>query len=231
MCYDKKSSLTAWGIAYFFATMLFFRNRGDDRWISTFIFCYAFVQLLEAGMWKSIEDNDPKANDMYTRMVLIALWLQPIVLIIGKYVWGRKSPFLKFLNSDYTNLFLNIIFIGCILFLVDSLRRVFNPNLKFQALRGENGHLVWTEGFNPQKDKFENFWFINKKHPWLAQSVYAIGMFLPYLFMGNIGRTATLSSIVFFSLIYNYFKYYHTGEFSTMWCYHAIAMSIAAWFI
>jgi hypothetical protein len=231
MCYDKQSSLTAWAIAYVFATMLYFRNQGNDRWIAVFIFTYAFVQLLEAGMWKSIDENDNKTNDFYTRMMLIAIWMQPVVMMLGKFVWGRNTPFLKFLNPTYTNYLFNAIFIIVILFLLDSFRRVSDPSLKFQAYRGENGHLVWTEGFDPKIDTIDNFWFINKKHPWIAQLVYAIGIFLPLIFMTDFARTIMLGGIIFVSLIYNYFKYYHTGEFSTMWCYHSIAMSIAAWFI
>lgn len=216
MCYDKKSSIIAGIIAYMFAAAIYTRNEGYDRWIAIFIFTYSTVQFLEAGVWYSIETNNNRINDFVTRLLLIALWLQPIVMTLGAIYLGQNNKL---------NMMLRITLMLLFVFMSRSLIRVLDSNRCFESKVGENGHLLWTE-----QNKDPNH-FIDNYFPVTSKIIYIVGMFLPYMFMANSVRTFVMSGIVAVSLLYNYITYYHTGEFSSMWCYHAIAASVVSWFV
>jgi hypothetical protein len=222
MCYDKKSSLIAGTIAYLFAAAIYARNQGDDRWVAIFIFTYSTVQFLEAGVWHSIENNSSRGNDIFTRLLLIAIWMQPIVMSLCAIYLGQS-------RGTVLNVALRATLMLSVVFLFKSLLRVFDCNRHFESQIGENGHLAWTDQSGDPNH------FIDKQFPRISKTIYMVGMFLPYIFMPSFtafsARSLIMAATIAGSLIYNYVMYYHTGEFSSMWCYHAIAVAVMAYFV
>lgn len=127
MCYDVKTSLTAWGIAITIAVYLYIRNKNYDRWNSGFIIAFTTMQLVEAGLWST---HNKKLNEVLTRLVLMVLLFQPF---IQTYLGAQatKNTFLHLMSY----VFLGIIVYGLI--------ASANSSLNLRTTTGKNGHLVW----------------------------------------------------------------------------------------
>ena len=203
MCFSIESSLSAWATANVISVYLYCRNKNYDRWNAGFISTFTTIQLLEGGVWYSLENKKKSLNDLLTRLILIALLLQPLVQTYLGYT-HTKSAFLGILSY---------IFIGMLVW--GLLRVCKSPKGSFSSSVGPKGHLVWnsTESSN----------FIGGKNEVLSKIIpifYFIGISLPLFFMKNhkglpllivgIGTAA-------YSLLYASGK-----EFSSMWCFTAV---------
>jgi heme/copper-type cytochrome/quinol oxidase subunit 4 len=73
MCNDAKLALANWWILTFVAVMLWYRNASYDRVMSAFIFVLGLVQLIEYGIYNSMNE------DQGARILFIVLWLQCLV--------------------------------------------------------------------------------------------------------------------------------------------------------
>lgn len=60
--------------------MLWYRNNSYDRVISAFVFVLGMVQLIEYGIYNSMDENQG------ARLLFIVLWLQCLVLAVGVYM-------------------------------------------------------------------------------------------------------------------------------------------------
>src|SRR5579871_818740 len=80
MCNNAKISLANWWILTFIALMLWYRNISYDRIMAGFIFVLGFVQLIEYGIYNSMDENQG------ARMLFIVMWLQCLILVAGVYL-------------------------------------------------------------------------------------------------------------------------------------------------
>lgn len=203
MCYDTQSSIKAWIIANSLALFLYFRNRNYDRWNAGFIAVFSSIQLMEAGIWSSMPDNK-KSNEMYTKLILLILLLQPLAQTsLGAYY--TKEIVLQYIS---------FILLGILIW---GLVRVFTaPKGSFISTKGEKGHLVWN-------DKNEEGFFMGN---WFIVSMYFIGLFLPLVFAKEkkgLPLLLTGISTAIYSLMIA-----GKGEFSSLWCYYAVIYSVVA---
>lgn len=224
MCYDQRSSFISWIIGFVSGVLLFLRNGPNDRWISLFIITFTGIQLIEYNLWKSIDEKDKKHNERWTKIALLNLWAQSLSMTIGAFVWGKVTTG----NKMWFKL-LVIAFVFTLLFSIIAVNRVSQSPSNFKSFVGENGHLVWTEDYDPNVKSQHNFYFVNKQYPRFAQLIYMIGVMLPYLFMSQSSRAFYLASIVGLTSYFSYINFYETGEFSSMWCYYAVFYSLIAW--
>ncbi len=227
MCFDKDSSLLAWTLSYTIAIYLFYRNRNIDRWSAGFIICFATIQLLEAGLWStqehtSAKDHSKEINDLITRMILIALVCQPFFQTYLGYKFTDKAPAgIKQLLSILT-----FIFLGIILW---SFYRIGKSKPgEFSSAPGPRGHMIWTDAKSPN-----NFLGGNGIMGILTPILYFIGLFLPLCFAAYYSssmRPLLLLGVGIITAIYS-MKYAGGKEFSSYWCFSAVAYSIAALFV
>jgi len=132
MCFDVQSSLLAWSLALSIAFYLFFRNRGYDRWNAAFILTFTLIQLIEAGLWSSLDD--PRLNALLTEIVMLALLMQPVVQ--------------SFMSNLYEPNIASKILLGLSLAaFVWGLWKVYTYKKGFHTDVGPNGHLVWNLPF------------------------------------------------------------------------------------
>jgi hypothetical protein len=224
MCYDQRSSFIAWFVGFVSGLLLFFRNQGNDRWISMFILTFTGMQFIEFKLWRSIDYDKPEQNSKWTKIALLNVWGQAFVMSLGAMMWGKAAA-----NHKWLYTVMKLVFALVVLFSIDAFKRTLDTSLNFKSFVGPNGHLVWTQDYNPNIKSQHNFYIVNKRFSRFAQLIYVLGIFLPYLFMSQTTRAIWLFGTVFTTMLYNYINYYHTGEFSSMWCYHGVIYSLIAW--
>lgn len=215
MCFDVQSSLLAWSFMYSISIYLYFRDRNYDRWNAGFIMTLATIQLLEAGLWTSINRDKRGFNDILTKLVLLTLMSQPLVQsYLGyKYVSAEKRA--SEISSSILAM-MSWVFLGLLIW---ALFRVGSAKSgQFFTSVGPNGHLVWSDS---QSSSFIG-------GTWVA-ILYLAGLFIPLLFMKEwkgisliaIGIVTAVISILASS----------KGEFSSYWCYTTVIYSLIALFI
>lgn len=206
MCFDAQSSLLAWSLAYSISIYLYYRNQNYDRWNAMFIMTFANIQLLEAGIWQSLYDDQKELNDLFTRLILLTLIAQSLVQ--------------SYMGYAYTQQFL-LAAMSCVYgaLMVWSLIRIWKSTPgQFQTHVGPNGHLVWTDG--DAAGLLGGFWIA---------AIYIAGLFVPLLFMKeHKGLPLLLVGVV--TAIYSFMSS-SQGEFGSYWCYMAVAYAIAALFV
>ena len=201
MCYDTKSSLISWAIASFICVYLYFRNRGYDRWNAAFIMTLSTIQLLEAGLWISMDKKDENMNEILTKLTLIVLFMQPLVKNYAGYVYTQNDILA----------FTSWIFIGILIW--SWIKVLCAQKGRFFTNLGPTGHLVWND------TKSENF----LGGRWMLIA-YLTGLFIPLLLMKTwkgymlimIGVSAVLLSLAMTQ----------GGEISRYWCYTTVLYSI-----
>ena len=147
MCFDSGSSLLAWSLALSISYYLYHRNRRFDRWNAAFIMTFTLIQLLEAGLWQTIGPDGVaiqsrrQTNELLTKMVLLALLLQPLV----QSAMARSySP-----SSSSSSSTLKVLVIMFVAFLAYGFLRVLSASSgQFTTHRGHGGHLIWNDSAN-----------------------------------------------------------------------------------
>ena len=203
MCFNTTSSLTAWLFANTIAVYLFLRNQNYDRWNAIFIFTFTLIQLLEAGIWRNLDNY---WNSYLTATILIAILVQPLVQSYLGYKYTGAYPLL------ILTILLSIILV------ISILRIIFSNISHFITYVGKNGHLVWTDSTNPI--------FIGNN---IILIIYLIGLLVPLLFMEQYKGWPLLIVAIITAL----WSWYNSknNEFSSLWCYTAIIYSLVALFI
>lgn len=234
MCFDKDSSLLAWTISYTIAMFLFYRNRNFDRWNAGFIICFATIQLLEAGLWsvyeeKTKNEHSKEITDLITRLILIALVTQPLFQTYLGYKHLPKENAI----SDGLKL-MCFVFIGILLW---SFYRIWKSKPgEFSSQPGPNGHMIWTDSKYPNN-------FLGGAGGIMIGVLYFIGLFVPLLAMAyfssgtavNKGPLGVYGPLLLLlvgitTAIYS-LKYAAPKEFSSYWCFVAVAYSLTSLFV
>lgn len=198
MCMDFQTSISTWGLALISAGYVLSLKKTcgpTARWIAILVLIFTLIQLLEAGIWYNY---DNELNGKLTRLILLALLLQPVINFYMAYTTTGKLwyGFLAYV----------LIAIGVALYL-------YNSKDKFKSIKGENGHLIWL-----QNDK--NL-FSDKK---LLGLIYLFGILYPMLYIPNFKAKIATIGITLGTALYSIYNYNSTGEFSSMWCFSAALM-------
>jgi hypothetical protein len=219
--------LVAWTIAAIISVLVITKGRKNGIWAGFFILSFILIQLLEFFIWwnrqaegltssaaEAVEEGDGVRNrpsgEVFTRLILIALWLQPLVQTFMAYRYGNPN-FKKHLLVATMAYF--VMFIWSILQATD-------PSVKFSSapVTGTcgHGHLAWRrEG----KGSFAG------PHP--ASFLYGFGLAFGLLFVQP--TVFGISFLVLGAVMLTYSaKNFRTGEASSMWCIYAIFYAFLA---
>jgi hypothetical protein len=215
MCFDTTSSLTAWSISILISIYLFYRGKRYDRWNAAFITSFSTIQLLEAGLWKTIRYDkviDTKTNELLTKGILLTLLSQPLVqTAMASFNISDNQRFGKTILHILSFVLLGILFYGIF--------RVGDGDNSFKSEVGKKGHLMWQSYNKGKKTNFLGGWWVG--------ALYLIGLFLPMFFMEGSIALLLIGVMTFItSLIYA-----RGEEFGSFWCFTAVAYSFAALFV
>ena len=211
MCINKEVSLITYIIVIVLVIILYKRNDGSDRHIALFSAAFVTIQLLEFFAWLSIEKKDRKLNDLITRIILIALWAQPLVNTLAA-TNNSKSPVL----------ITGIIIFG-LLFYASIVTA--SSNEEFRTEKGPNCHLVWSRDINGKQNKVGEGSFMGDHK--IMTFIYLAGLLVPLLFIKPLKRGIKLAIIGFIVLAVAR-KTSSKVEFSSMWCWAAGIFTAAA---
>lgn len=200
MCFNAPISFATWAFAWVCGYILWRRNHRNDRWIAAFLMTFSSIQLLEGLAWLNIDS--PQRLSLITRFILIFLWLQPLVNCIAGYL-DTRSGLLGIMA---------LVFVGALIFTI-----VQSTMSAFTTVKGPHCHLVWERTRNTHPVTFIG--------PSPLAAVYLLGLLVPILFIENVkARIAILTvGVVTFALSTR-----AGPEFSTMWCWSAILVGVAA---
>jgi hypothetical protein len=197
MCYSYKASINAFIFNLIIIVIILNRNNYHDKWMSLFIGSYAFVQLGEGLIWKHYNTNK-RLKELGLFIIMMCLILQPIIQSLGGYLF-----------SEY-----KILYLVAILFGLSALLMIDVEESKRNLTIGETKHLSWS---NYYKNKlYENIYFY----------YYGIFMIIPLLTLKDFPAKNPLIIYGLGSLIYSYYNYYKTREFTSFWCYTATIYSL-----
>ena len=223
MCYNETVSLITWIIVVCISILMYKRNKANDRWNATFIITFTLIQLLEAVLWISIKHNNVHLNQIITRTVLVALWLQPLVQTYMGYI-TTGSNFLFILS-----IVLALVFTYYTIYAITSSKN-------FYTSPGQSCHLVWHQSKDSMTsanlstcgNNNDTGLFLTKNK--YLTILYLIGLFVPLLFMipkwqGYVLLFVGITSFTYAKLTSS------PQEFSSMWCYVAIIYAVVAYII
>lgn len=231
MCQSAQTSLIAFTVASLIALLIITKGKRSGIWNGYFILTFIVVQLLEFFIWwerrkegltktaeEAVQEGDGVRNgpsgEVFTRLILIALWLQPLVQTGMAYKYGQprfKSQLLVLTMAYF------VMFIWAILRATDS-ERDFSSH-PVTGTCGE-GHLVWDSSFpDSQQESFVG--------PGPAGLVYGFGLVFGLFFMRPTMFGVMLAVLGGVMLTYSA-KNYRTGESSSMWCLYAIFYAFLA---
>lgn len=248
MCQSAKTSLIAWLITSIIALLIISTGKKNGKWNGIFILTFILVQLLEFFIWydrknnnltssadealqkgKSANENKP-SSDVFVRLILIALWLQPLAQTYMAYKHG----------NGYKKQLLIATMVYFVMF-IWSITQALDRDAKFSAQPslddesstcitcnggkvkdGEKvsgcagGHLVWSRSNSES--------FIG---PGPAGAIYIFGLFFGLFFMKpkmfGIMLTVLGGMMVFYTA-----REHQKNDFSTMWCLYASFYAILA---
>ena len=155
MCFNKETSIGAWLISLVLAFYLYIRNKNYDRWNAGFIVTFTTIQLLEAGIWFSLETHNSNLGNIFTKCVLVVLLLQPLVQ--------------TYLGYEFTHAYIlyvmSFVYLGLVVWAIYKV-----TTITAHSEIGVNGHLVWS---------------VSKYMNGIVGVLYIAGLFLPLFFMDN----------------------------------------------
>jgi hypothetical protein len=213
MCFNKETSFFTWIVAFTIGVVLLIKG---SFWKGLFLLTFSVIQLLEAIVWLSIENGDNSLNSNTTKIILLALWLQPIVNVLCAIRFGMcsaQTPLGESLRCAAKQLFIYLLG-ALILTFVYSLYRVFSDE-KFKTHIGPTGHLIWTNN--------NNLFSSNPVTSNILGTLYIIGLCVPLIFMQHAFGPLLVMGV---TVLWSFFNYWKTKEFSSMWCFSAASLSI-----
>lgn len=206
MCISLKTSFSAWIIALISSIVILLINNDQEKkyyiWIAIFILVFSQIQILESLLWMNINNptnNSKEINSWLTKMILFALWMQPLFnCFVGYSVTKEKQL-----------LYLSILYFGISIYIY-----FYAQNKTFATIVGQNHHLEWKE--------------INdgKMQPLFANgflgALYLFGLIYPFFFIkvNYIRNFLIFFAIISFVLVFIFYRNSH--DFPSMWCFVAI---------
>lgn len=223
MCWNKKVSLITFIVVVVLAIILFRRNRGADRHLAVFSAIFVTIQLLEFFAWLSLENKQSRSssrmNDLITRLILIALWAQPL---INSYMAYRDRQSNTEADDPLFNNTVKYIMIGLVLIfivmIIIAARTATEKGSEFKTYPGERCHLVWSrKSSNGRVRSIGNGFLADRSYRSL---LYMIGLFLPILLIRPIKKGIILAALGAILLIISR-RMSSREEFGSWWCWIA----------
>lgn len=233
MCRSTKVSVVSWSVTALIAAYVIIRNKPNGRWQGLFVLTFILIQIIEAAIWSNRYDNpdcnncnnsscdvsnindnngvggaiDKSYDELFTRLILIALFLQPLVQTFGAWKYGDFS-------GKYGHVWKNLMMIFVMVFCVLLLYAIFSASDKdaeFGTNKGPNGHLEW---FRTNGDGG----FIG---PWWVTGLYILGLGVGLLFM-----KPRIYGIIFLAFGFLTLWWSSTqgsgSEIGSLWCFYAV---------
>jgi hypothetical protein len=217
MCFTKEVSFAAWLVSIIIAACIYLKDTSSsiNRWLAAFIVAFSTMQLLEAGVWISIENGNGKWNEIFTVLIFLSLLVQPLIQTYFGYIATK-------------NIVLQILTWACVGLLIWGIYKAFTN--RYQSQVGPNGHLIWYRlvGQGKAVTDFKQEPLLMSPY-YIVIILYMLGLFVPLLFLGSAGIPLLLIGLG--TLAFSCYMYYETGEVSSIWCFSAILYSIAAFFL
>ncbi len=238
MCQSAKTSLVAWFVAATIAVLLISSGKGTSKWNGWFILTFILIQLIEFFIWTERKNEGltssaqealeagcdaPKnkgSSEALTRLIFIALWLQPLIQTYMAYKYGNQK-YKKQLMVITIAYF--VIFIWALWKAVDS-KDEFESVPVVDCSCGKKacamGHLQWQR----HKKEGKSAGFLG---PEWAGALYVFGLGFGLLFM----KPKMFSYILLVTggiLIVYTKREHHKEEFASMWCIYAVLYAFVA---
>lgn len=205
MCYSYQASINSFImiLASFFAVMMRTRTK-YDTWIAIFLFYVGFMQIIEAMLWKDL--NNTEKITKFTTIYLIG---QVVLNNIFAYIMNPKIG----IYSLSASLLLMSYFISTM------------NDYTYDTTVGENGHLVWN---TYTKDGENVYWYRHK----ILIPILTILWFLPFFII--LGKNALhFWPFIYMAGTYLYSAYegIKSGEMASNWCFFTIFALLALVFV
>lgn len=211
MCFSVESSIAAWLVSIAAAVILVNKGKKTDdyftrEWLPAFIVAFSTIQLLEAGLWSSLDSQS--INEILTKLIFLTLLAQPLT----QNYMGSRDPNMGETQAQILRI-MTFIFIGIMIW---GIWKVSSSN--FSSYVGSNGRLEW----NLQENSFPSI-------------LYLIGIVLPLFFVRPIERSLPLIVAGIATFIFSWYQTKNsngkTEGFGSFWCFTAIAFSLTALFV
>ncbi len=145
MCKNEKTSLVSFFVAGIIGLYLITVDKNSIRALGFFLLTFILIQLIEFFIWNQrrymglsfnagsalnyASEGDPNnknvpSSDFLTRLIVIALWLQPLIQTYMAYQYGRETMFRPLIILMLGVYILTFLYAGL---------RVLNPNLSFSS--------------------------------------------------------------------------------------------------
>lgn len=209
MCWNKEVSIVTYVTVVVIVIILYQRNVGSDRQLALFSLTFVTIQLLEFFAWLSIEKQNRNMNGLVTRLILIALWAQPLInsYLAYKYLKDDEE------NKSYKYILTGFIIMFTILFIYSIY--MSTRSTRFSTKTGPNCHLVWKRG--------KGLDFMGDK----LILIYLVGLIVPLLFVENLKKGLVLIGVGLVLMIFARMMSTQK-EMGSWWCWVAFVFVIAA---
>ena len=200
MCYNKETSLQTFSITLICSIILIFRNLTYDRVLAIFFIVVSLVQLLEYFIWSDQECGE--INNIATRLLLVTISIQPIVLLIGCIYYNLVN-----LNHQIIYIYLGIYsIIICIIAF-----NAFTIKKKLCSKPSEESHhLLWD---------IQPILYTIPNSIYLFIILYFV-ILLVFLFFKNKSLAVIYFILYCFSFILSIvLNYSKKGTWKTYWCW------------
>lgn len=224
MCYSAASSMTGWLLAVILAAFIWYRNQLYDRVLAAFILALGLIQLIEYGVWTSIEQNKISSgvtfnSDIYGRLLFLTLAIQCFIINLGVYCYVSSVRLAGGVGQVVRTLALFMFSLFAIVLALSIFYLMFYGS--FSAKEGTSSHIEWA---------------INGDAIPLTVGVfYLIGIFVPLLilFMNSEGTDIGPIILLLYGILSAVYVAYTFSRlaFSSMWCYLAIGFAFLVWML
>lgn len=218
MCFSFQASILAWFIALFTSFIILYFSAFISKkikyiWFAIFLLTFSQIQIMEAILWST---ENYKINNFITIMIYYLLWLQPLINVLGLFLYKYSIIKLSFTTILYY--LLPIIYYSFIM--IYSL--FFMDNSHFMSHVNNNNHIIWCNSVD-KYNYFLNGFTNNKILNFFIGSSYMIGLILPpaltFDYDGVIIMVYSLLSYLFTKMLFL------IDEYASVWCYIAIGYS------
>ena len=204
MCWNEQVSFLTYVVVIIIIVIILRQNPSPNvRWQAYFALTFITIQLLEGFLWVSIKNKNDQMNAFFTRLVLIALWAQPLINSYAGARFGQTSDFGKKVLIVST-----VIFIGTFIYAVYQAMR---SDIDFNTEKTDSCHLQWMRSDTPQ--------FMSNIDA--LAPLYIAGLFVPLLFILPRRDAIILVTVGLITLIFARRVTKEDESLSSMWCLFA----------
>ena len=205
MCYNSSSSIVNYGYVMLLSIILYIYGDNYDKHISLFSAVVIQMQLAEYFIW-----TDQKCgivNKLATIVVRIILSLQPLVIVLGGYLFNT-------MNITSNILIALIIYMFAFYFNTEN---YYKNNKKICSLSDEDGHLQW-HNFNKNPDKSFSIYYFAVI---FMRLFYFTIMLFGWLLFYNTSLGIFASALITIIFLIHYIQFPKKNQWATLWCFHS----------